>query len=385
LLVEPDWTSVNAVFVNWSGPVLCAFRIVLVAAFVAAVPLASVPRGEHASRPSRLSPDETGAILAHGPWPQPWVADPSNRASGNPDAIALGRRLFFDAGLSPSGRLSCSSCHRPERGWTDGRATGIGLAPGTRNTLALFDVRLHRRFGWTGSADSLWAQSIRPLIDPREMGSNAAHVQRHVGTHADLARAYQRVFARQAVAVDEEQAMVDTAKALAAYMETIDSARAAFDDLRDALAAGDEGAAARYPPAARRGLLLFIGKGGCNACHAGPAFSDGTLRDVGVRLALPPRPIAALLAGRYARSGPFSDAPAGGDATVALHGRDGHREGPGRLRVPSLRNLARTAPYLHNGRAATLTEAIRRHPGIGGGLAAGEIAELAAFLNTLSE
>ncbi|HXF55198.1 MAG TPA: cytochrome c peroxidase [Hyphomicrobiaceae bacterium] len=372
-------------FSTGSAFVLGAFGKWIIAALFAVASLEAGWAEEGTGAPSRLTFGQIGAILAHGPWPQPWAADPSNRASGNADAVALGRRLFFDANLSPSGRLSCSSCHRPERGWTDGRATGVGLAPGARNTLALFDVRLHRRFGWTGSADSLWAQSIRPLIDPREMGSSAVHIKRHVGTHVDLARAYEQVFARNALAIDAEQTMVDAAKALAAYMETIDSARAAFDDLRDALAAGDEGAAARYPPAARRGLLVFIGKGGCNGCHAGPAFSDGTLREVGVRLAPPPRPIAALLAGRYARSGPFSDAPARGYGGGASHSREGHGGAPHGVRVPSLRNLARTAPYLHDGRATTLTEAIRRHPGIGRGLAESEIADLAAFLETLSE
>ncbi|NDH54937.1 MAG: cytochrome-c peroxidase, partial [Betaproteobacteria bacterium] len=81
-----------------------------------------------------FSADETAAILRHGPWPQPWSHDPSNRASGNAEAIFLGERLFFDPRLSVNGKLSCGTCHEPERNWIDGEKRGLGLARVDRNT-----------------------------------------------------------------------------------------------------------------------------------------------------------------------------------------------------------------------------------------------------------
>src|SRR5262245_37700116 len=123
-----------------------------------------------------LEPAEVRRILRHGPWPEPVSRDPSNRASGDPLAIALGQRLFFDARLSAGGAIACATCHVPERAWTDGRARGVGLALLDRNTPSLLDALRHRWLGWDGGADSLWAQGLRALVDPREMGTDSRHV-----------------------------------------------------------------------------------------------------------------------------------------------------------------------------------------------------------------
>src|SRR5688572_9087767 len=117
-----------------------------------------------------FSEQERRAILQHGPWPQPWSPDPSNRVSGKPEAIALGERLFFDARLSANGSVSCASCHTPERGWADGRKLATGLAEVDRNTPSVLNIRHNRWFGWDGANDTLWAQNVRPLLDSREMG-----------------------------------------------------------------------------------------------------------------------------------------------------------------------------------------------------------------------
>src|SRR5262249_12423406 len=114
--------------------------------------------------------DERTAILAHGPWPQPMPADPSNRASGRAEAVALGCRLFFDKRLSVDGQRSCATCHDPAKAFADGRARSMGAVPVDRNAIALANLRLNRWFGWDGSGDSLWAQSIRPILDPKELG-----------------------------------------------------------------------------------------------------------------------------------------------------------------------------------------------------------------------
>jgi cytochrome c peroxidase len=344
-----------------------------------------------------FSHSQVGAILAHGPWPPVSQRDPSNRVSGQPSAIDLGRQLFFDARLSPSGRISCSSCHRPERSWSDGRPVGVGLHPSRRNTPSLYDVGLNRWFGWGGGGDSLWGQTLRPLLDADEMGSSAAHVKQYFTSSADLAGAYRAAFGREAASIGEEDALVDAAKALAAYQETIVSGRTAFDAFRDALHAGDRAAAQRYPVAARRGLAIFVGSGGCSTCHAGPTFTDGSFRetagtcanraghtavekaDVGRRT-----DAARLLASPYNLAGPFNDDP---KRTIHWQAKDlaGASTSPASFRVPSLRNVARTGPYLHDGSCASLIDAVRSHTSGAGPLADQDVNDLASFIETLTE
>lgn len=344
-----------------------------------------------------FSGDQVSAILAHGPWPPVWQRDPSNRVSGQTTAVDLGRQLFFDARLSPSGRISCSSCHRPERSWSDGRPLGMGLRPSQRNTPSLYDVRLNRWFGWGGAGDSLWGQTLRPLLDADEMGSSAAHVKEHITSNADLAHAYRAAFGREAASVGAEAALVDAAKALAAYQETIVSGRTAFDAFRDALQVGDRAAAQRYPVAALRGLAVFTGSGGCSTCHAGPAFTDGSLREIAGTCAdragntageqgdAGRRADAArLLASPYNLAGRFNDEPR---HTVHWPAEDLARAstGPVSFRVPSLRNVARTGPYLHDGSCASLIDAVRSHATGASPLADQDVNDLASFLETLAD
>ena len=193
---------------------------------------------------------ETRKILSHGPWPPPLEPDPSNRVSGKPQAIALGEKLFFEPRLSGPGSVLCATCHVPFRAFQDGRPRGFGLKDGDRNTLSVVDARFYRWFGWDGAQDSLWSQSIRPLLDPREMDASAAHVARIIRTIFPIE--YERAFARP-VPGDDELVMVDAAKALAAFQETLVSPRTPFDDFRDALEKGDAQAASRYPVTAQRG------------------------------------------------------------------------------------------------------------------------------------
>lgn len=346
---------------------------------------------------------ERAAILAHGPWPAPLARDPGNRASGDAQAIAYGRRLFFDPRLSADARVACASCHRPERDFSDGLPRGVGLAEGRRNTPALADVARRRWFGWDGASDSLWAQSLRPILDPLEMGLSVAGAARLLRTDRDYRCRHVRVFGRLPGA--DEALLVEAAKALAAFQETLGSGRSPFDAFRDALARGDRAAMGRYPAAARRGLALFVGRGRCSVCHFGPDFSHGEFGDIGVPFFLPGggvdagrhAGIARLLASPYNLLGRYNDDASRGNAVRTRHVVAQHRNF-GEFRVPSLRNVARTGPYLHDGSLATL-EAVVRHyatvdperlhadgePLVGAlDLAEGEIADLVAFLETLS-
>ena len=141
-----------------------------------------------------FSDAERQQILRHGPWPLDWAPDPSNRVSGKRAAIELGRVLFFEPRLSGTGTIQCSTCHLEIRAWQDGRVTGAALSVVDRNTPSLLDVRSRRWFGWDGANDNLWAQSIRPLFDPREMKASAAHVARLLRSDEELRNRYRQAF-----------------------------------------------------------------------------------------------------------------------------------------------------------------------------------------------
>jgi cytochrome c peroxidase len=348
---------------------------------------------------------EIQRIVSHGPWPPPAAKDPSNRVSGNRAAIAWGAKLFGDARLSIDGRVSCASCHDAKRGFTDGLARGKGLVGVDRNTPTVANVRLNRWFGWDGAGDSLWAQSLRPMLDPREMGSDVARIAATVRRTPDLASGYRKAFGA-APSSDDDMLATDVAKALAAFQETILTGRTPFDDFRDALARGDRAAAARYPLMAQRGLAIFIGKGQCDVCHVGPAFSNGEFHDVGIPHFLASGNVDAgryegirkLKANRQNLLGPYNDDPTRATAISTRYVEAQHRNF-GEFKVPSLRNVARTAPYMHNGSLATLADVVRHYSEIDENrlhadgerilkplhLTDKERADLIAFLESLSD
>ncbi|MBS0336294.1 MAG: c-type cytochrome, partial [Proteobacteria bacterium] len=295
-----------------------------------------------------------------------WSPDPSNRVSGKPAAIALGRDLFFDPRLSGNGKSSCASCHLPGRLFTDGKVRGEGFVQLDRNTPSLVNARLNRWFGWDGAADSLWSQSIRPIVDKREMAASTTHVGALVRGDERLAERYRAVFG--SAPADNDTVMVNVGKALAAYQETLVSGRTPFDGFRDAVAGGDRGAADRYPAAAQRGLKIFVGKGNCSVCHFGPNFTNGEFGDIGIPFFAAPgrvdpgryEGIRKLLASRANLLGAYNDDPARAPATGTRHVTLEHRNW-GEFRVPGLRNVAGTAPYMHNGQLATLRDVVRHY------------------------
>ena len=314
-----------------------------------------------------FSDAEIRRIVSHGPWPPEPQRDPSNRASGNKNAVAWGAQLFREPRLSGNGTLACASCHRTELGFTDGLAKAKGLATVDRNTPSVANTRMQRWYGWDGASDSLWAQSLRPMVDAREMGGDVKRIAAAVRGNADLADGYRLAYGASPP-TDDEAVAVDVAKALAAFQETIETGRTPFDDFRDALARGDRSAAARYPAAAQRGLAIFIGKGQCDVCHVGPRFSNGEFHDVGVPFFVGPGRVDSgrydgirrLKASRYNLLGPFSDDRGRATAVSTRHVASEHRNF-GEFKVPSLRNVARTAPYMHDGSLATLRDVVRHY------------------------
>jgi cytochrome c peroxidase len=236
-----------------------------------------------------------------------------------------------------------------------------------RNTPSLLDVRWNRWFGWDGAGDSLWAQSIRPILDAREMGGSAKDAAALLRNDPEYGCRYRQAFGA-APPADDEALLADLGKALAAFQETLVSGRSPFDDFRDALERADAPAQARYPDAAKRGLAIFIGRGACNVCHLGPAFTNGEFHDTGVPHFIRPGEVDAGRHGGIRRLkenafnllGRHSDDRTGNAATKTKHVALEHRNF-GEFKVPGLRNVARTAPYMHDGRLATLTDVVRHY------------------------
>ena len=349
---------------------------------------------------STIAPDFSDArlqrILALGPWPPLLLPDPGNRVSGQARAIELGRLLFRDPRMSPVGYIACVTCHQPDRSFGDGKARAHGLADLPRNTPALANLRQQRWFGWGGTSDSLWMASIRPMLDAREFDGSPQTIARLFERDPELAACYRKVF-HAAPGGDLQRTVANVGKALAAFQETLVTGRTPFDDFRDALQRKDAVTAALYPAAAQRGLLLFVGQAACVACHSGPNFSDGDFHPG-------PEPVAGAPAGadtgrlegaRYLKASPFNllgrfnDDPrrANAAATRKLLPRDELR---GQYRTPSLRNVALTGPYLHDGRFEHLRDALQHRQQGQAGLSVAplttqQVDDLAAFLATLSD
>ncbi|MBM3643367.1 MAG: hypothetical protein FJX02_03345 [Alphaproteobacteria bacterium] len=346
---------------------------------------------------------ERRAIAAHGPWPPAPRRDLSNRGSGQPAAIAFGARLFAEPRLSADGRLACATCHRPDRDWTDGVAAGQGAVPLDRRTQPLWNLGHAAWFGWAGQGDSLWAQSIRPILDPAEMASDARRAARLVREDATLACFHRAAFGAEPP--EDERVLVDIGKALAAFQETLVSPRTPFDAFRDALIAGDAAGIAAYPDDAKRGLKLFVGRGECAACHFGPRFTTGEFADVGIPFfrrsgGVDPgrfEGIAQALANPFNRLGSHSDSADGAGATRLRHVERQHRNF-GEFKIPGLRQVARTGPYMHDGSKPTLESVVEHYSTVSLdclhgnterlvrplGLTPGESADLVAFLRSLS-
>ncbi len=327
------------------------------------MPLAVIAQGN----PLGLNAEEIRLILRHGPWPAPWTRDASNRVSGKVEAVAYGEQLFFELRLSGTGTVSCATCHMPEKNWTDGRKLGVALGEGDRNTPSVLNVRHHRWFGWDGAHDNLWSQSVRPLLDPKEMGGSVRHVAHVVRADTTLSCSYRKAFGGEPPS-DDETLMIDLGKALAAFQETLVTGRTPFDDFRDAVARNDWKSAAAYSENARRGARIFMGKGNCSLCHFGPQFTNGEFHEIGIPILKKSggidwgryQGIKMLRASRLNLLGAYNDdkAKATGQSTRYVDLLPQTFE---QFKAPGLRNVALTAPYMHNGHLATLRDVVRHY------------------------
>jgi cytochrome c peroxidase len=232
-------------------------------------------------------------------------------------AVALGRQLFFDPRLSGNNQMSCATCHQPHRAFTDGlaRAQGDGGRTLARNTPTVLNTAWLPVLFWDGRASSLEEQALRPIESPDEMNQPLDDLVDELRAIPHYVRAFQEAFGA-------EISRDTIARALAAYQRTLVSRNAPLDRyLR-----GDREA---LSPQAIRGMELFTGEAGCIRCHNGPLLSDGKFYRLGVA---------------------FDDEGHG-----AVTGKADDRY---KFRTPSLRDVARTAPYMHNGSQRTLFDVV---------------------------
>jgi cytochrome c peroxidase len=360
-----------------------------------------------AEEPVTFTDAEVKRLLQHSPLPPP-PANETNAHADDPGAAALGQALFFEPRLSKGGDISCATCHRPERSFTDGRALSRGVADGRRHTPSLWNVAYNRWLFWDGRADSLWSQALHPIEDPLEMAGSRAAVVAAVRGDARLRAAYQSVFgplpAAGAGRPEVNRAFANLGKAIEAYERRLLSRRAPFDVFVEGVREQDAAKQAALSPAARRGLKLFLGRGNCRTCHTGPTFTDGEFHAI----ELPPTGVAdpgrlegieRVVKDEFGAGGAFSDRTDGPRAqNVRFLSRAPHAQG--QFKTPTLRNVARTAPYMHNGQLATLADVLAHYstlenrPPAGPhqevvlaplSLSSDETADLLAFLESLTD
>jgi cytochrome c peroxidase len=275
----------------------------------------------------------------------------------NADLVGLGRALFQDKRLSRDGTVSCASCHDPTLAFTDGRvvATGVGGARGTRNAPTLLNVTYQQSLFWDGRRSTLEAQAADPFFSPRELGlRDTAELVGKLSGDAGYREAFQTIFG----GMSKGPTLAQVTQALAAFERTLLAADSPFDRY---YYAREKGALSE---SARRGLEVFQGAAHCSQCHAigteGSLFTDGRfhggvgLKGIATRLAQLTRRAASLSATQVSEL-------VTADPELAALGRFLVTKDPqdiGKYKTPSLRNVALTAPYMHDGSLATLREAV---------------------------
>jgi cytochrome c peroxidase len=331
------------------------------------------------------------------------AADPTNRVADDPEAAKLGHELFFDERLSSNGKVSCASCHQPDRDFQDGTALAHGVGRTNRRTMPIAGTAFSPFLFWDGRKDSQWAQALGPLESPVEHGGSRGQYARVIAEN--YRASYERVFgALPDLSRDREavtRVFVNIGKAMAAYERRIQHAPSRFDRYVDALTATGRPPADVLSDDEVAGLRLFIGKANCTQCHNGPLLTNNEFHNTGVpaNRSVPQdrgrsEGVKNVLADEFNCRSRWSDATAAQCSELDFLKADGH-ELERAFKVPSLRGVAERAPYMHAGQFATLAEVLdhyNRAPAAPDGhtelrplkLNARELRQLEAFLRSLS-
>ena len=272
------------------------------------------------------------------------------------EKVKLGERLFFDKRLSADGSVSCASCHDPRLAFADGRrlAEGVSGRRGTRNTPSLLNSMFNSGQFWDGRTQSLEEQAKMPLVNHDEMGSQThEQIVARVRSIPEYAEPFRQAFGGAAT-------IEVIAKSIASYERTLVSGNSPLDRYM----AGDGKALSE---SARNGMILFRTKARCAVCHtfnqSFPFLTDGNYRNTGVAAnfsgfsSLTRRAIALS---RVDTKGALDDlAKQEGSNELGRYLFTGNSLDIGAYRTPSLRNVELTAPYFHDGSAATLSDVVR--------------------------
>jgi cytochrome c peroxidase len=250
------------------------------------------------------------------------VCLPSFRGGEEIDKAGLGKLLFFDPLLSKSKKISCATCHKPEYAFADTSPVSIGFKNrrGSRNTPTAMNLLLQQIFFWDGRAQNLEEQALEPIENPVEMNLPVDSAIRRLRFSKKYSEFFMKVFK---TAPNRE----NLAAAIAAFERTLETSDSPFDNWKFS----DDSNAVNE--SAKRGFVLFNTKGKCNICHFGSDFTQHEFRNIG------------LFNGKN-----FNDS---GRMVIT-----GKQEDLGRFKTPSLRNVAVTAPYMHNGLVKTLDDVI---------------------------
>lgn len=235
--------------------------------------------------------------------------------------VELGKQLYFDPRLSRDNTVSCATCHDPEKGWSNGAAfaTGVRGQVGGRSAPTIINAGYNYFQFWDGRAQHVEGQALGPIQNPIEMDLTLPELVEKLNGIAGYREQFQKVFGSDAT----ESSI---AQAIGAFERTVLSGDAPYDRFK----AGDMGALSE---AAQRGMKVFFNAAQCSACHSGPNFTDGAFHNIGVGIDQPEPDL-----GRFAHSNQEGD--------------------KGSFKTPTLREIARTAPYMHDGSLATLEDVV---------------------------
>jgi cytochrome c peroxidase len=271
--------------------------------------------------------------------------------------VELGKKLYFDVRISTDGTIACATCHDPRHAFVDGRGTktsaGVGGALGARNAPTVLNAAFLSEQFWDGRAATLEEQAVQPLINPIEHGfSDHATVMGRLAELEEYGPLFGAAFGAGNITIER------VGQAIASFERTLISVEAPIDRFL----AGDENA---ISDAAKRGWALFNGKARCNNCHghigAFPLFTDEDYHNIGVGIETVDFETVARKAADAVARGQSIDGLALEDAEASELGRFIVTREPrhlGAFKTPQLRNIARTAPYMHDGSEATLGEMI---------------------------